>query len=83
MTYFIAALIAFVVFSGLLSRFLGTDPKWLSGAMRKGAGYGVIALGVFLLMRGQLNWRWPLAWVELSCSAGTGWANCFLCRRCR
>ncbi len=65
MTYFIAALIAFVVFSGLLSRFLGTDPKWLSGAMRKGAGYGVIALGVFLLMRGQF---------ELALALGVGGA---------
>lgn len=57
MTYFIAGLIALIVFSGVLNQVLNTNPRWLSKQVRRLGGVAVIAFGVFLLVRG----RWELA----------------------
>jgi len=57
MTYFIAGLIALIVFSGTLNQVLGANPKWLSNQVKKVGGYAVMAFGLFLLTRGQ----WELA----------------------
>ncbi|QCK87670.1 molecular chaperone DnaJ [Phreatobacter aquaticus] len=57
MTYFIAGLIALIVFSGGLNAILGANPKWLSAQMRKAGGVAAIIFGVFLVTRGQ----WELA----------------------
>jgi len=57
MTYFIAGLIALIVFSGTLNRVLGANPKWLSNQVKKVGGVAVMVFGVFLLTRGQ----WELA----------------------
>lgn len=57
MTYFIAGVIALIVFSGGLNAFLNANPKWLSAQMRKIGGAAAIAFGLFLLTRGQ----WELA----------------------
>lgn len=57
MTYFIAGLIALIVFSGALNAFLKTNPAWLSTQMRRVGGVAAIAFGLFLLTRGQ----WELA----------------------
>jgi hypothetical protein len=57
MTYFIAGLIALIVFSGTLNRVLGANPKWLSNQVKKVGGAAVMAFGLFLLTRGQ----WELA----------------------
>lgn len=57
MTYFIAGLIALIVFSGFLNQILGANPKWLSSTVKKAGGIAVIAFGVFLLARG----RWEMA----------------------
>ncbi|QCI68617.1 DnaJ domain-containing protein [Phreatobacter stygius] len=57
MTYFIAGVIALIVFSGGLNAILGANPKWLSAQMRKIGGVAAIVFGLFLLTRGQ----WELA----------------------
>lgn len=57
MTYFIAGVIALIVFSGTLNRVLGANPRWLSNQMKKVGGFAVMAFGLFLLTRGQ----WELA----------------------
>ena len=57
MTYFIAGVIALIVFSGALNQILGANPKWLSAQMKKVGCAAVIAFGLFLLTRGQ----WELA----------------------
>lgn len=59
MTYFIAGLIAVIVFSGALNRFLGTNPRWLSTQMKRVGGVAVIAFGLFLLSRGQFELAVP------------------------
>lgn len=59
MTYFIAGLIAVIVFSGALNAFLGTNPKWLSTQLRRVGGVAVILFGLFLLSRGQFELAVP------------------------
>lgn len=57
MTYFIAGVIALIVFSGGLNAILGANPKWLSAQLRKIGGYACFAFALFLVTRGQ----WELA----------------------
>ncbi|WP_439575481.1 DnaJ domain-containing protein [Phreatobacter sp.] len=57
MTYFIAGLIALIVFSGVLNQVISANPRWLSKQMRRLGGIAVIAFGILLLARG----RWELA----------------------
>ncbi|MFT3953145.1 MAG: hypothetical protein QM722_01650 [Piscinibacter sp.] len=53
MTYFIAGVIALIVFSGGLNAILGANPKWLSAQIRKIGGYAAFAFALFLVTRGQ------------------------------
>ncbi|MEI8144133.1 MAG: DnaJ domain-containing protein [Alphaproteobacteria bacterium] len=61
MTYFIAGLIALIVFSGALNKFLGTNPKWLSTQLRRVGGGALVAFALFLLTRGQFELAIPVA----------------------
>lgn len=57
MTYFIAGLIALIVFSGVLNQVVNANPRWLSKQVKRIGGVAVIAFGILLLARG----RWELA----------------------
>ncbi len=74
MTYFIAGLVAVIVLSGMLERFTGASPKWLSQKGRKLGGVVALAAGILLLGRGQLELGVPVTVAGLSL---LGWSGSF------
>jgi hypothetical protein len=60
MSYLIAALISILVFSGALSKFSDSPPKWFSREIRKYTGFLLFIFSAVLLMKGRYEMAVPV-----------------------